>query len=169
MQDQFKPQRKRKWTLEYQREYMRIYRITHRARMRNQRYEWKRANPKRVNDSNKQERLRLKELVLSHYGLFGKAVCVRCGFSDIRALCLDHIEDNGAQHRRMIAYPTFAGTSFYRWIKKTGFPSGFQTLCANCNLIKEVVRKSHIHSDANDSPASQIHTERVSASSTAGI
>ena len=62
------------------------------------------------------------------------AQCIKCGFRDIRALQLDHIEGHGCQERkqkkgnqRMIDYylkhPIEA-------IKK------LQVLCANCNTIK---------------------------------
>ncbi len=49
-----------------------------------------------------------------------------------RSLNLLHtdIENNGAEHRKEI------GTSLYKWLKKNGFPPGFQVLCANCNWGK---------------------------------
>ena len=90
---------------------------------------------------NKQRRRLIKEIVLSHYSK-GKPHCRVCGFEDIRALCLDHVENNGAEHRREInSHGQKCGShAVYAWIRKNNFPSGFQVLCCNCNMIKEAVR-----------------------------
>lgn len=77
----------------------------------------------------------LKEETLKAYGL----VCATCGFSDQRALQIDHIENDGAVERKRLGGRCFSGYPFYRWLKKQGWPSGYQTLCANCNSIKRSV------------------------------
>ena len=64
--------------------------------------------------------------VLTHYG-GGKLACVQCGFSDIRALSIDHIAGEGYRDRR--------GNLYCRLIRQN-FPPGYQTLCMNCQLIK---------------------------------
>lgn len=48
-------------------------------------------------------------------------------------LTIDHIDGNGAEHRRTLKR---GGITFYRWLINNGFPSGFQTLCYNCNCAK---------------------------------
>lgn len=53
--------------------------------------------------------------------------CVRCGFSDARALQLDHIHGAGIRDRR-------STTTRYRAVLKGS--TDFQLLCANCNWIK---------------------------------
>jgi hypothetical protein len=97
----------------------------------------------RYNASKYRYRDKLKERVLLHYG-DGKIECTRCGFDNIDALCLDHINDNGAEHRKELgiasrggvgSYSTFAG------LLKNKLPEGLQILCANCNMIKEMERK----------------------------
>lgn len=65
-------------------------------------------------------------------GLGGK--CVRCGFSDLRALQIDHINGGGSQDRKNI------GTrQLYGWIIKNIIDAKekYQILCANCNWIKK--------------------------------
>jgi hypothetical protein len=48
----------------------------------------------------------------------------------LRFLTVDHINNDGAEHRRKIG----AGIcSLYWWLKKNHFPDGFQILCYNCN------------------------------------
>ncbi len=69
----------------------------------------------------------LKDKVFAAYGGY---VCTCCGEVEKNFLQIDHIENNGAEHRKEI------GTSLYKWLKKNGFPPGFQVLCANCNWGK---------------------------------
>lgn len=71
-----------------------------------------------------------KEKVFLHYS-GGKIGCVSCNYSDQRALSIDHINGDGAEHRREIKHE-----NIYRWIVKNNFPSGFQVLCMNCQFIK---------------------------------
>lgn len=72
----------------------------------------------------------LKKKVLTHYG-GGKLVCVKCGYSDLRALSLDHIAGGGS--RRLRGHT--AQALRYKLIA-AGYPEGFQTLCMNCQFIK---------------------------------
>ncbi len=76
--------------------------------------------------------LRQKEVALTHYGA-GVYACVRCGFSDPRALSIDHINGSGTRHTRSEG---IHGSKIYRWLIKKGFPRGYQTLCMNCQFIK---------------------------------
>lgn len=70
--------------------------------------------------------------ILTHYSN-GEPVCVKCGFSDIRALSIDHILGGGGYHRKS---NTIIGTNFYRWLKLNNYPEGYQVLCMNCQFIK---------------------------------
>lgn len=55
--------------------------------------------------------------------------CVKCGFSDYRALQIDHINGGGhAEHRELGHYK--ANKRVYE------YPEDYQLLCANCNSIK---------------------------------
>ena len=74
----------------------------------------------------------IKETVLTHYGN-GKCACVKCGYSDIRALSIDHVNGGGCEERRLTHR---AGNTFYRWLVTNEFPMGYQTLCMNCQWIK---------------------------------
>jgi exonuclease VII large subunit len=73
---------------------------------------------------------KLKLECLKHYGN-GKLACVRCGYSDIRALSIDHTKGGGSKHIKLIK------SGLYRWLKKNNFPKDYQTLCMNCQLIKK--------------------------------
>jgi len=71
--------------------------------------------------------LRLK--VLNHYG----KVCQCCGESIYEFLCIDHINNDGNKHRKIIGT---SGAAIYRWLEKNDYPEGFQVLCYNCNMAK---------------------------------
>lgn len=71
-----------------------------------------------------------KRQVFEHYCPDGPR-CAICGFADSRALSLDHINGDGAEHRR-----TLKGVNLYRWVVRNNFPSNFQVLCMNCQWIK---------------------------------
>ncbi len=92
---------------------------------------WRKAHPKKeklAREKAKQMRNRRKVEVLTHYGK-GKLACVKCGFDDIRALSIDHInKDEGKRIR--------TSCGFYRWLEKNNYPEGYQTLCMNCQFIK---------------------------------
>ena len=63
--------------------------------------------------------------------LFG-GECRRCGYSDdVRALCLDHINGDGALDRRK-----YQGVAWWYQVLKNPDPTRYQLLCANCNTIK---------------------------------
>lgn len=64
------------------------------------------------------------------------ASCVRCGFSDNRALQIDHIDGGGTRDIKR-----FNGwQSYYKYILDNAEKAKkeFQVLCSNCNWIKRV-------------------------------
>ena len=62
---------------------------------------------------------------------FGKVECAKCGFSDRRALHIDHINGGGNQERKKFKDPN----KYHKHICKN--VSNYQLLCANCNFIKK--------------------------------
>lgn len=91
------------------------------------------AHSSEVNMRHGQRELEIKEECLTHYSN-GELACVKCAFNDIRALSIDHIEGDGAEHRRLNHCKR--GAPFYRWLRRNGYPEGYQTLCMNCQWIK---------------------------------
>ena len=111
---------------EVRKAYYRKYYQEHKRQMNESGYKWK-----------KKQRKKLKEEVLTHYG-GDKLACVWCGFDDIRALSLDHMNNDGYRVRK---YREFTGDSIYYYLKKQGYPTGYQTLCMNCQFIKKELVK----------------------------
>jgi hypothetical protein len=90
------------------------------------------------------EKLRLRQreyrrnLKLKALDQYGRA-CQVCQFDDIRALQIDHIGGGGNAHRIEVGGSIrFSGWKFYEWLSKEGWPDGYQTLCANHNVIKHL-------------------------------
>ena len=93
---------------------------------------WYLKNKEMLNERKQVQYSILRTEVLTHYGN-GRCACVRCGFTDIRALSIDHINGGGAQDRKKVG----SGVRFYKWLKDMGYPQGYQTLCMNCQFIKK--------------------------------
>ena len=56
-----------------------------------------------------------------------------CGETGFEFLTVDHINNDGNEHRRQIK----AAFGIYGWLEKNGFPKdGLQLLCWNCNMGK---------------------------------
>ena len=85
----------------------------------------------------KQKRNELRTEVLSHYGN-GKLACVHCGFDDIRALSLDHINNRIINDltARVKGIKVEHSEGLYRRLRRENYPEGYQTLCMNCQWIK---------------------------------
>ena len=66
------------------------------------------------------------------------SVCVICGFSDYRALQIDHIDGGGSQDRKNIGNRNL----FLREVLKDN-NNKYQLLCANCNWIKRFEQNEH--------------------------
>lgn len=78
------------------------------------------------------EMRRLEQVrVLMHYSNpTGTPICNNCGEQDMTVLCIDHISGGGSKHEKERNSP------LSRWLIKNNYPSGFQVLCANCNIRK---------------------------------
>lgn len=71
-------------------------------------------------------RKKLRLEVLAAYG----NVCACCGEGRIEFMTIDHINGDGAAHRREKGV---GRNGLYSWLKRNQWPSGFRVLCWNCN------------------------------------
>ncbi len=145
--------RSRKWyvdNIERAKERNRQYYLNHREAIieKNRLYteahmDEKRRNARRYYHKNKEKVLKytraymiqLRGKILTHYGK-GKLACLQCGFTDIRALSIDHIKGSGNQHRKTVK-------NLYHYLQRNNLPGGYQTLCMNCQFIKKQELNEH--------------------------
>jgi hypothetical protein len=99
-------------------------------KMRQWQKEFRARNVEKLRKKARELNQKIRAEVIAHYSN-NKNTCNQCGFCDIRALAIDHIDNNGAQHRKSIKR-----ANIYIWLKQNGFPTGYQVLCFNCNWIK---------------------------------
>lgn len=85
------------------------------------------ANKTKKKEWHRKHRANKKEQVYDNYG----TACKCCGETDAAFLTIDHINNDGAEHRRSIN-----AASIYDYIIKHNFPDTFQVLCFNCNWAK---------------------------------
>jgi hypothetical protein len=91
------------------------------------------------NETSKRRRQQLK---LAAFNAYGGPRCVCCGEDHLEFLSIDHVDQNGAEHRRKLMgekgwSPTknsMCGATFYLWLKQNSYPPGFRVLCMNCNF-----------------------------------
>jgi hypothetical protein len=80
----------------------------------------------------KQKDVELKRMVLNYYG----HNCECCGESNFSLLTIDHIDNNGKEHKNSKGIK-LKGRDLYLFIIKNKFPSGLRILCFNCNIGRQ--------------------------------
>jgi hypothetical protein len=94
---------------------------------------WQKRNPEKTKKWKDEGRRRARQRMLKDLG--GR--CLRCGFTDTRALQIDHVNGNGRKDRKL-------GNSSYSYFRRIRLnPSEYQILCANCNWIKRFENNEH--------------------------
>ena len=78
--------------------------------------------------------LQIRNTVIAKYS---DNTCKICGENDLEVLTIDHIHDNGANHRKIMK-----NKNIYEWLKSENYPDGYQVLCFNCNCTKNVYKKA---------------------------
>jgi hypothetical protein len=119
-------------TLEERRAYQRAYYARnpeYREKKRQRAKQQWEENPEACREARRKEYAKLRAEVLAAYG--GKCTC--CGESHPNFLAIDHVNGGGNRHRKEIGG---GGHVMWRWLRKSGYPEGFQILCHNCNQAK---------------------------------
>ena len=142
-------------TAEQVKQYYREWRLKNKIRLAEKKREYDRENRGAVNATKRRyyeahkeqhgEYLRKARLRVIEFYSKGTNNCNNCGFDNLDALCIDHVNNDGAQHRRKeLGASRGSGRKFYWWLIRNNYPTGFQVLCANCNLIKEIQKRRTI-------------------------
>lgn len=102
-------------------------RLKNRARRRS----LKGRDPKIYNQKRRAERQKIKRRVFEAYG---GCKCSCCGETHMEFLSMDHINNDGADHREALTGSRNNGSTLYGWLIRNNFPAGFRVLCFNCNF-----------------------------------
>lgn len=88
----------------------------------------------RIKTPHNKEKERIYKLTLRlnalNYYSNNELKCNCCLENELRFLAIDHIYNNGNEHRRNMK------SNIYVWLKQNNYPEGFQVLCHNCNMGK---------------------------------
>lgn len=105
------------------------YRQSHRA--------WYDGHREQAADAKKRSHRKLKDQV---FGAYGGYLCTCCGETEPSMLTIDHINGDGAAHRKRVSrtkhYGSMTSVTVYHLLRDQGFPDGYQVLCYNCNISK---------------------------------
>jgi len=101
-----------------------------RERIRKRRLELADNHRIKNNDRERERYAKWRAEALAAYG----ARCVCCGETEPLFLEFDHINNDGAKHRKLIGT---SAKALIKWLRDHNYPSGFQILCANCNQGKK--------------------------------
>lgn len=104
--------------------------------------EYHKKNKEWLNKHSKIWRENIRKSIFLHYSN-GDLKCDCCGEKEYEFLSLDHIKNDGAEHRRQVGIK--GGIDMYMWIIKNKFPAIFQILCHNCNWSKRHPSGKCIH------------------------
>lgn len=96
---------------------------------------WRESHPGATSKYSKVESRNLKLQTLNHYSS-GTNSCALCGFNNVDALAIDHINGKGNEERRKVNKN--GGIAFYRYLRQNDYPTGYRVLCWNCNHLEHV-------------------------------
>lgn len=89
---------------------------------------WQSANKDKINARYR----RLREEMIEAYG----AKCACCGQTGYEFLNIDHVNNDGAEHRKTVGE---GASAIMNYLRKRGYPQeGFRLLCWNCNCARGI-------------------------------
>lgn len=103
-------------------------------------FRYNEAHRQELRDKNNAKRERLRAEALAAYG--ERCACPGCHVVHAELLTIDHINGDGAEHRRSLGRGT---RDFYGWLKRQGYPPEFQALCGSCNIAKGTRPECPLH------------------------
>jgi len=129
------------YTKEYQRKnkkkrkkYLEKYYLKHKDKINLKSHLYWEKNKVKLNKQRNEFRRLLREKAIKMLG----NKCIRCGFSDIRALCFDHIHGGGTKEARCKYIQARQIAHIIVTRPKEEWQDKYQLLCANCNFIKKL-------------------------------
>lgn len=144
-------------------EYRKQYYLNHKARINRRNLMFYQQNKERIQLKSKEyykkNKDKIKEKTKKYYESWktynkfitifhytnGKMECENCKEDIIELLTIDHINGGGNKHRQETGK-----ANLYVWLRKNNYPTGFQILCYNCNLVKQRVTPERYNEIINE-------------------
>lgn len=115
--------KQKEWRLKNKEHYRSVMRVASKK--------WREGNKDKVRSNRYSTRDKLRTDVLNAYG----HQCTCCGEGTREFLAIDHINNDGAEHKRSLGLKS--AQAFYTWLRTNNYPKeNFQILCHNCNMAK---------------------------------
>lgn len=121
------------------REYQNAWARKNRQKTTERQRKWRTENKQKVNEQMRRYRKKKRLETLQYYSKSEIPFCACCGEKEVGFLTIDHINNDGAEHRRQIKNGAKGHIDLKVWLNMNGFPKGFQVLCYNCNCAKAFV------------------------------
>lgn len=118
--------------IEKQKPYQKKWRAAHKEYTKTFNDSYYKNNKQKFRDNTRNYLRRIRIETLVAYSNDGIPKCVCCGEREINFLTFDHINNDGAEHRKIPAVKS----SLALWLRKNSYPKIIQILCYNCNLAK---------------------------------
>jgi hypothetical protein len=114
-------------------EYSREWYQKNKESIREKQREYEAKNKEKIRRRSKDRYSRRRMEMIEAYG----GACVCCGEATPEFLTIDHIYNDGQEHRLSLGNRTYAGAVTSHWLRKNNYPKDrFQLLCYNCNCAK---------------------------------
>jgi len=137
------PHQSREEYLRKRREYGKRYYQEHREEVDLKHKAYKKANIDKYREWGRKHALahnqRLKLEVFTHYSR-GLPQCANCSERRMSCLSIDH-KNGRARTEKMKT--GLRGVTFYRWLRTSNYPEGYQVLCMNCQWVKRFENKEY--------------------------
>lgn len=112
------------------------YRATNHAVLQEKRAQYYLANREAISKRAATWRAALRYGALVRYSGSDPPKCVSCGFDNIKALQIDHVDGDGLLERK-----NHPNDATMLGLKRRGYPPGYQVLCANCQWVKRDIKQ----------------------------
>lgn len=118
---------------EKRKEYNRLYRLRpeEKAKRAKRSKKERSEDSQRIRKNIKAYKLRLKREVFTAYG--NKCSCLKCDVENPKFLTIDHVNNDGAEHRKKVK----SGTQILLWARRNNFPPTLRLMCWNCNCARQ--------------------------------
>ena len=117
---------------------------------------YRNSNKDKCEESRKRSAIKKRIQVIAHYSN-NTNQCYCCGYTGLPFLTIDHINGDGAEHRKKVR-----PSQLYSWLIRNNYPDGFRVACYSCNKAtgtKQICPHKQEHISIHKSRRSELATK----------